>query len=75
MSDFPTDEQVRQVADAIYEAGGWNPVNSCHEELAEAALAVVAPFVRSLQKQLDNERSKVWVPVREMPGHVIRQIP
>lgn len=29
----------------------------------------------SLERRLEAEATKVWVPVREMPGHVIRQLP
>lgn len=29
----------------------------------------------ALERRLEAEQNHVWVPVREMPGHVIRQIP
>jgi chorismate-pyruvate lyase len=48
----------------------------CRRRVAELEelLAQLTAERDSLERVLEAERSKVWVPVREMPGHVIRAI-
>lgn len=90
MSVFPTDEQVAEAARALdewnmewpevprfvmYDTSRDDPDANGYEEICRRVLLSVAPFVQSLQARLDAQSQHVWVPVREMPGHVIRQIP
>lgn len=81
MSGFPTDEQVEGAAEAAYDSlhgHFWDyqspETKDEYREMTRAALTSVAPFVQSLEKRLDAQSQHVWVPVREMPGHVIRAI-